>query len=147
MRWCIDGHKVNFARGKIPSRGKRSRKCIYSVPGQETAIHCAYIAIRRRCSNEGKTRSPLKFTGVAQTRQQISAVSRPKFTMLRGHVEHWHWCFTSFFQLSIHASAGKIQPDKVVQWCQNGDFLHQFGVLCFQPAACSTIQTCILNSH
>jgi len=28
-----------------------------------------------------------------------------------------------FFRLSIHASAAKIQPDKVVRWCQNGDFL------------------------
>ena len=37
VRWCIDGHKVNFARGKIPSGGKSSRKCICSVPGQETA--------------------------------------------------------------------------------------------------------------
>ena len=37
----IDGHKVNFARGKIPSGGKRSRKCIYGVPGQETAKHSA----------------------------------------------------------------------------------------------------------
>jgi len=25
-----------------------------------------------------------------------------------------------FFRLSIHASAAKIQPDKVVRWCQNG---------------------------
>jgi len=29
----------------------------------------------------------LKFPGVPQTRQQISAVSRPKFTILSGHVE------------------------------------------------------------
>jgi len=29
----------------------------------------------------------LKFAGVPQTRQQISAVSRPKFTILSGHVE------------------------------------------------------------
>ena len=29
-----------------------------------------------------------------------------------------------FFRLSIHALAAKIQPDKVVRWCQNGDFLH-----------------------
>jgi len=28
-----------------------------------------------------------------------------------------------FFRLSIHASAAKIQPDKVVRWCQNDDFL------------------------
>jgi len=27
-----------------------------------------------------------------------------------------------FFRLSIHAAAAKIQPDKVVQWCQNDDF-------------------------
>ena len=29
----------------------------------------------------------MKFAGVPQTRQQISAVSRPKFTVLSGHVE------------------------------------------------------------
>ena len=34
------------------------------------------------CSNASKTRNPLKFAGVPQTRQQISAVSRPKFTIL-----------------------------------------------------------------
>jgi len=28
-----------------------------------------------------------------------------------------------FFRLSIHASAAKIQPNKVVRWCQNGDVL------------------------
>ena len=39
------------------------------------------------CSNAAKTRNPLKFAGVPQTRQQISAVSRPMFTILSGHVE------------------------------------------------------------
>ena len=39
------------------------------------------------CSNAAKTRNPLKFTGVPQTRQQISAVGRPKFTILSGHVQ------------------------------------------------------------
>jgi len=32
-------------------------------------------------------------------------------------------CLTNFFRLLIHASAAKIQPNKVVRWCQNGDFL------------------------
>jgi len=41
VRWCVDGQKVNFARGKIPSGGKISRKYVYNVPGQETAIHRA----------------------------------------------------------------------------------------------------------
>ena len=39
------------------------------------------------CSNAAKTRNPLKFAGVPQTRQHISAVSRPKFTIVWGHVE------------------------------------------------------------
>jgi len=34
------------------------------------------------CSNAAKTPNPLKFAGVPQTRQQISAVSGPKFTIL-----------------------------------------------------------------
>ena len=42
---------------------------------------------RAPCSNAAKMRNPLKFAGVPQTRQQISAVSRPKFTILWGRVE------------------------------------------------------------
>jgi len=38
--------------------------------------------IRVTCSNAANTRNPLKFAGVPQTRQQISAVSRPKFAIL-----------------------------------------------------------------
>jgi len=74
-------------------------------------------------SNAAKTRNPLKFAGVPQTRQQISAVSRPRFTILREHVEE-ESVFNSFFWLSIHALAAKMQPKKVVRWFQNGDFLH-----------------------
>jgi len=44
---------------------------------------------------------------VPQTRQQISAVSRPKFTILSGHVEEV-LLFNNFFRLSIHASLPKI---------------------------------------
>ena len=38
-------------------------------------------------SNAAKTRNPLTFAGVPQTRQQISAVSMPKVTMLSVNVE------------------------------------------------------------
>jgi len=38
--------------------------------------------IRVPCSNAAKTRTPLKFAGVPKTRQQLSAVSRPKFVIL-----------------------------------------------------------------
>jgi len=39
------------------------------------------------CSNAAKTRNPLKFAGLLQTTGSISAVSRPKFTILWGSVE------------------------------------------------------------
>ena len=39
------------------------------------------------CSNAAKTRNLLKLAGVPQTRQQISAVSGLKFTILCGHLE------------------------------------------------------------
>ena len=31
--------------------------------------------------------------------------------------------FKFFFRLSTHALVAKIQPDKVVRWCRNGDVL------------------------
>ena len=37
--------------------------------------------------NAAKTRNLLKFAGVPQTNEMISAVSRPKLTILSGHVE------------------------------------------------------------
>jgi len=39
------------------------------------------------CINADKTRNPLKFAGVPQTNETISAASGPKVTMLWGHVE------------------------------------------------------------
>jgi len=40
------------------------------------------------CSNAAKTRNPLKFSGVPQTHQQISAASRPKFTISEQGMGH-----------------------------------------------------------
>jgi len=34
------------------------------------------------CSNAAETRNPLKFAGVPQTNEMISAASKPKFTIL-----------------------------------------------------------------
>ena len=49
------------------------------------------------CSYAAKMRNLLKFAGVPQTRQQISAFSRPKFTILSGHIEEvllLNWFFS-----------------------------------------------------
>ena len=34
--------------------------------------------------------------------------------------------FNNFFPLSIDASVAKIQPDKVMHWCPDGEFLAIF---------------------
>jgi len=38
-------------------------------------------------SNAAKTPNPLKFAGVSQTNETISAANGPKFTILWGHVD------------------------------------------------------------
>jgi len=60
------------------------------------------------CSNAAKTRKPLKFAGVPQTRQQISTVSQEKFTILSGHVGEILLFNMFFSRLSIHAFVTKI---------------------------------------
>ena len=75
------------------------------------------------CSNAAKMQNPLKFVGVPQTPEPISAVSGPKFTILSGHAEEVLVLNKFFFRLSIRALVSKIWPDKVVRWCRDGDFL------------------------
>jgi len=100
------------------------------------------------CSNAAKTRNPLKFPGVPQTPEPISAASAPKFTVLRGHVEEV-LLLNTFFRLSIYALVAKIQPNTVVRWCQDGDFLRHFYFLrpVFPASRVQHISDCILNSH
>ena len=60
------------------------------------------------CSNAAKTRNQLKFAGVPRTCKPISAASRPKFTILWGHVEDILLLNKCFFRLSIRALVAKI---------------------------------------
>jgi len=99
---------------------------------------------RRWCSNATKTWNRLKFAGVPQTCQQISAVSGPKFTILWGHVEEI-LLFNKFF------SDCRYMPHlwrySRTKLC-NGAQMAIFCVLYFsEPRAYSRFQTCILNSH
>jgi len=74
------------------------------------------------CSNAAKTRNPLKFARVpklANRSQPLVGRSSPYYE----DVCRRYRCLTTFFRLSIHALAAKTHPDKVVRWCQNGDFL------------------------
>jgi len=99
------------------------------------------------CSNAAKTRKPLKLAGVSQTNETISAASRPKFTILYGHVAEI-LMFNNFFPIVDTCLSCKdiVQQScaMVPRWRIIGDF---FWVLHYQRAACSTFQTCTLNSH
>jgi len=101
---------------------------------------------RRRCSNEAKTRKPLKLAGVPQINETISAASMPKFTILWEHVKDIFLLHTFFPIVDTCLSCEDIARQSCAM-CPDGDFLAIFYVLYFQRAACSTFWTCILNSH
>jgi len=82
-------------------RGQQRRRGIWRTsPGDGQTSCKVWLASseRRRCSKEAKTRNALKFARVPQTRQPISAVSGPKFTILRGRLEEI-LLFNKFFLL------------------------------------------------
>jgi len=82
---------------------------------------------RLRCSNEAKTRNRLKFAGVPQTRKPISAVSRPKFTILRRRLDEV-LLFNRFFPIvdtCLHYEDTALQSCAMVpRWQIFVDFLH-----------------------
>ena len=131
-RAIAEGGNTTKESGEMPSRGKFFKKLEMWANAQldRRPSECRWRPVfklwltpttRMSCSNAAKMRNPMKFAGVPQTRQQISAVSGPKFTILRGHVEDV-LLFNNFFPI-VDASVAKIQPDNVVRWCRNGAIL------------------------
>jgi len=70
-----------------PSDATATPSSLATVKSRMVYLSSSVPTTRVPCSNAAKTRKTLKFAGVPQTHQQISAVSRPKFTILWGHVE------------------------------------------------------------
>jgi len=99
------------------------------------------------CSNAAETRNPLKFAGVPQINEMISAASGPKFTILWGHVEEILLLNKFFFSDCRYVPwLRRYSPTKLYDGAQMAIF-GDFWVLHFQRSACRTFQTCILNSH
>jgi len=79
------GRKVNFAAGKIPlgtGAPKMYILCTSPGDGQTSCTVCLASSEQHPCSNEGKMRNPLKFAGVPQTTEPISAINGPMFAVL-----------------------------------------------------------------
>jgi len=78
------------------------------------------------CSNAAKMRNPLKFAGVPQTRQLISAASGPKFTILWGHMEEillLNKFFSDYRYMLSCKDIARQSCGMVPRWRLFGDFL------------------------
>jgi len=94
-------HLATFPYG---ARTPENVYIMYKPRRQPNIVQCkGWLASieRRRCSDETKTRNPLKVAGVPQTNETISASSEPKFTRLWGHVEE-----ISLFMAALWNRAG-----------------------------------------
>jgi len=69
-RWCSLFNAIKFGVSAVS-------EMIMFDAHYWSAVHC----------NAAKTRNPLKFAGVPQTNEMISAASGPKFPILWGHLE------------------------------------------------------------
>jgi len=119
--------KINTTRnvGQCPTWWPLCR--IQAVPSVQRRKVWLTPTTRVPCTNAAKTRNPLKCAGVPQTRQQISAVSRPKFTILWGHVEEV-LVFNKFFPIAdtcLSCEDIARQSRAIVhRWRIFGEFLH-----------------------
>ena len=95
------------------------------------------------CSNDAKTRNPLKLPGVPQTNETISAASSPKFTILWGHVVEILLLNNFFPIVDMCLSYEDIARQScaiVPRW--------RFLATVLRPVfSASMFQTCILNLH
>jgi len=116
---------------------------IYSAPAQETAKHRArfgWLSLGDVAAvTMPKRVNPLKFAGVPQTNEPISAASGPKFTILWGHVGEI-LLFDQFSPIVDKCLSCEDIARQTVWWCADGEFLAIFCVLYFQRAACSTLR-------
>jgi len=99
------------------------------------------------CSNAAKTRNPRKLPGVPQTNEKISAANGPKFTILWGHVGEILLLNKFFFPMVDTCLSCEDIARQSCGMVPRWRFLATFWVQHLQRAACSTFQTCILNSH
>jgi len=110
--------KVNFARGEISS-GARAPENVYMgiSPGASQTSCKVWLASgeRHRCSNEAKTRKPLKFDGVPKLPNR----SQPLWAEFHHIVGDM---FNKFFRLSIHALLRRFSPTNLCDSAQMAIF-------------------------
>jgi len=114
-----------------------------SIPQSLADAHYLTPATWLPCSNAAKTWKPLKFAGVPQTRQQISAAIVGRSSSYCWDIWRRYCCLPFYSDCRYVPWLRRYSPTKLYDSAQ----MAIFSVLHFQRAACSTFQTCILNSH
>ena len=123
------GRKVNFARGKIPSRAKRPQKCIYGVDAQETAKHHAKFGLPPVSDVTAVTKPRCKICWKLLGCPNLPNVRGQWTKFTRGDDVWRRYCsLTSFFPivdtcLSCEDTARQSSA-MVPRWQISGDFLH-----------------------
>ena len=135
------GRKSEFCTWQNSDRGQEPpQMCIqytsYPADGQTSCKVWLTSIERRRCSNKTKTRTPLKFAGVPQTRQPVSAVSGPSSPYCEGMWRRYY-CLTSFFPIvEIHAQMQRYSPTKLWDGAKMANFCVLFASCIFsEPRA------------
>jgi len=101
---------------------------------------------RVQSSKAAKTPNPLKFVGVPQINETISAASGPKFTILWGDVGEILLLNKFFSDCRYMPNLQRYSPTKLCDGAQMA-ILATFLRPVFAASPSSTFQTCILNSH
>jgi len=128
----------------------RAPQCIHSVPAQEMARYRAKfgwppvsdvsaVTLPRREPRWNLLECP-----------KLPKRSQPLVSRSWPHCEDmWrrYCCLTCFSNFRFMPYFRKYCPTKLCDGAQVAIFLRHFCVLYFQRAACSTLHTCILNSH
>ena len=130
-------------------RGQQPQKCMCSVQAHETAKHHAKCGwpplsnIAAVTKSRRETRwNVLECAKLANRSQPLVGRSSPYCENMWGR-----YCCSTIYQIVDICFSCKGMPNRVVWWCADGDSWRFVCVLYFQRAACSTFQTCILNSH
>ena len=115
-------------------------------PGKGQTLWNVWLASveRRRCSNEAKTRKPLKLAGCPKLRKR----SQPLASWSSPYCEDmWrrYWCLT-FFPIVDTCLVAKISPTKLCDGARTAIFW-RFLRPAFPASRVQYISICILNSH
>ena len=119
LAWCWRNQTRMWANAQRDGRTAEYRwRPLFNATnfGWRPLPECRAVTLPRRESRWNLQGCPK----LANGSQPLGGQSSPYYEDMWGRYR----CLTSFFRLLIHASATKIQPNKVVWvwWCQNGDF-------------------------